>query len=212
MRYVASLESCYLKKIPLIILISLSFFLCHTITHFLLIQLDSFIWDGYVNTEITHCGISRELNLIFCSTSLISPQLWISPTFCFLLSGQTVLLETIYLKSMTLINPMVSHFILDINASQLGSPGGANDKDPSPAPMQEIWDVGWIPGSERSPGGGHGNPLPYSCLENHMGRGARWATVYRVARSWTWLKKLITRAHTGQLFLYFPLAIFEFSK
>ena len=38
---------------------------------------------------------------------------------------------------MTLNNSMVSHFILDINASQLGSPGGANDKDPNP-PMQEI--------------------------------------------------------------------------
>jgi len=120
------------KKIPPIILISLSFFLCHTITHFMLIQLESFIWDGNINTEITHCGISRKLSLIFHSTSLISPQLWISPTFCFLLSGQTVLVEIIYLKNMTLNNPMASHFILDINASQLGSPGGSNSKEPTP--------------------------------------------------------------------------------
>ena len=40
----------------------------------------------------------------------------------------------------------------------------------------------------RSPGGGHGNPLWYSCLENPMDRGAGWATVYRVAKSQTWLK------------------------
>ena len=37
----------------------------------------------------------------------------------------------------------------------------------------------------RSPGGGHGNPLQYSCLENPMDRGAWWATVHSVAQSWT---------------------------
>ena len=40
-----------------------------------------------------------------------------------------------------------------------------------------IRDVGSIPGSERSPGGGHGDPLQYSCLENPMNRGAWQATV-----------------------------------
>ena len=39
------------------------------------------------------------------------------------------------------------------------------------------------PGSGRSPGGGHGNPLQYSCLENMIDRGAWWATVYWVAES-----------------------------
>ena len=43
-------------------------------------------------------------------------------------------------------------------------------------------DAGSIPGSERSPGGGHGNPLRYSCLENPMNRGAWWATVHGVAK------------------------------
>ena len=42
-------------------------------------------------------------------------------------------------------------------------------------------DVGLIPGSGRSPGGEHGNPLQYACLENPMDRGAWWATVHRVA-------------------------------
>ena len=41
-------------------------------------------------------------------------------------------------------------------------------------------DTSLIPGSGRSPGGGHGNPLQYSCLENTMDRGAWWATVHRV--------------------------------
>ena len=41
------------------------------------------------------------------------------------------------------------------------------------------------PGSGRSPGEGNGNPLQYSCLENSMDRGAWWATVHGVAKSWT---------------------------
>ena len=48
-------------------------------------------------------------------------------------------------------------------------------------------DQGSIPGSERSPGEGNGNPLQYSCLWNSMDRGAWWATVHRVAKSQTWL-------------------------
>ena len=49
-------------------------------------------------------------------------------------------------------------------------------------------DLGWIPRSGRSPGGGHGNPLPFSCLENPMDRGAWWATVHGVTKSWIRLK------------------------
>ena len=44
-------------------------------------------------------------------------------------------------------------------------------------------DAGSIPGSERSPGIGSGNPLQYSCLGNSMGRGAWWATVHDIAKS-----------------------------
>ena len=46
-------------------------------------------------------------------------------------------------------------------------------------------DADSIPGSGRFPGGGHGNPLQYSCLENPLDRGAWWATVYRVTKGWT---------------------------
>ena len=45
----------------------------------------------------------------------------------------------------------------------------------------DIRDAGSIPGLGISPGGGHGNPLQYSCLENPTDRGAWWATVHRVA-------------------------------
>ena len=44
-----------------------------------------------------------------------------------------------------------------------------------PANAGDVIDAGSIPGLGRSPGGGHGNPLQYSCLENPMDRGPRWA-------------------------------------
>ena len=51
------------------------------------------------------------------------------------------------------------------------------------ANVGDIRDTGSIPGLGRSPGGGLGNPLQYSCLENPMGRGAWWATVHGIAKS-----------------------------
>ena len=57
--------------------------------------------------------------------------------------------------------------------------------------------VGSILGSGRSPGGGHGNPLQYSCLENPMDREAWQAAVHRAAKSWTRLRCLITHAYKG---------------
>ena len=49
-----------------------------------------------------------------------------------------------------------------------------------PANAGDVRDVDSIPGLGRSPGGGNGNPLQYSCLENLMDRGAYWATAQRV--------------------------------
>ena len=54
-----------------------------------------------------------------------------------------------------------------------------------PASAGEIRDIGSIPGLGRSPGGGHGNALQYSCLENPTDRGAWQATVQGVAKSRT---------------------------
>ena len=63
-----------------------------------------------------------------------------------------------------------------------------------PAHAGDIRDASLIPGSERSPGGGHGNPLQYSCLENLMDREAWRVTMHTVAQSWTGLKRLSTPA------------------
>ena len=54
-----------------------------------------------------------------------------------------------------------------------------------PANAGDLRDEGLIPGLGRSPGGGNGNPLQYSCQENPMDRGAWWATVHVVAKSQT---------------------------
>ena len=66
-------------------------------------------------------------------------------------------------------------------------------KNPS-ASAGDTRDAGSIPGSERSAGGGNGNPLQYSCLGNPLDRGAWWAAVCGVAESqtrlsthWLWL-------------------------
>ena len=60
-------------------------------------------------------------------------------------------------------------------------PGGSDGK-------ASVYDAGYLgssPGLGRSPGEGNGNPLQYYCLENPMDRGPWYATVYRVAKSWT---------------------------
>jgi len=51
-----------------------------------------------------------------------------------------------------------------------------------PANAEDVGDAGSIPGSGRSPGGGHGNRLQYSYLKNPMGRGAWQATVHRITK------------------------------
>ena len=71
--------------------------------------------------------------------------------------------------------------ILGSLMSSLGLPGGSVVKN-APA---NAGDAGLIPGSGRSPGGGNGNPLQYSCLENPMDREGWWATVHAVTKSWT---------------------------
>ena len=64
-----------------------------------------------------------------------------------------------------------------------------------PANARDIRDTGSIPGLERSPGVENGSPLPYSCLENPMDRGAWWAAVHRVTKSRTRLKQLSMHVH-----------------
>ena len=61
----------------------------------------------------------------------------------------------------------------------MGFPGGSDDKESA----CDTGDLSLIPGLGRSSAEGNGNPLQYSCLENPMDRGARWAVVHEVAES-----------------------------
>ena len=73
----------------------------------------------------------------------------------------------------------------------IGLPGGASGKEPT-RQCRKAREMGLIPGLARSPGGGHDNPLHYSCLENPMDRGAWWVTVHRVIKSQKWLNNWTT--------------------
>ena len=68
----------------------------------------------------------------------------------------------------------------------MGFPSGSDSKESA----YNIGDLCLIPGSERFPGGGHDNPLQYSCLENLTDREAWQATVHKVAKTWIKLKRL----------------------
>ena len=67
----------------------------------------------------------------------------------------------------------------------VGFPGGILVKNPL-AKAGDTRDSVLIPGLERSPGEGNGNPLQYSCLENPIDKGVWWAIVHGVAKRWTW--------------------------
>ena len=79
----------------------------------------------------------------------------------------------------------------------MGFPGGSVVKNRS----ANARDMSSIPELGGSPGGGNGNPLQYSCLENSMDRGAWQATVHGVAKSQTWLS---TQESTQLQILLFP--------
>ena len=76
-------------------------------------------------------------------------------------------------------NGIAKSYLILIVVLFSGFPGGSAVKN-LPA---NAGDVGLIPGLERSPGEGDGNPRQYSCLGNSMNRRAWWATVHGVAKS-----------------------------
>ena len=72
--------------------------------------------------------------------------------------------------------------VRELNSRDRHFPGGASGKEPA-CQCRRQKRHGFHPGLGRSPGGGHGNPLQYSCLENPMDRGAWQATVHRITKS-----------------------------
>ena len=99
---------------------------------------------------------------------------------------------------MVLYNPTIIYIYIYILSQVVKNP---------PANVGDIRAVGSIPGSGRSPGEDHGNPLQYSCLENSMDRGAWWPTVHGVAKSWTQLSDFTIGFYTNSesFTSYFPI-------
>ena len=93
---------------------------------------------------------------------------------------------------------MEAHVRLTLNIVIRGSQVALVVKNP-PANAGDKRDVGLIPELGRSPGGGHGNPLQYSCLGNPRDREAWQPTVHGVAWSQTCLKRLSTHCDEGQV-------------
>ena len=84
------------------------------------------------------------------------------------------------LEELTLMSSVSNYVVVTI---LLGFPGGAGSKEPT-CQLRRLKRLRFDPWVRRSPGGEHGNPLQYSYLENPMDRGASWATVHRVTKSW----------------------------
>ena len=76
---------------------------------------------------------------------------------------------------------MTCHISVSLFFLSMGFPGGSAGKEST----CNTGDLGSIPGLGRSPGGGCGNPLQYSCLEDPMDRGTWQAAVHGVTKSWT---------------------------
>ena len=73
-------------------------------------------------------------------------------------------------------------------------------------------DMGSIPGSGRTPRGGNGNSLQYSCLENPMNWGARWTTIHGVAKSWIWLSDQTTTIKNLRMWPYLEIRFLQLVK
>ena len=99
-------------------------------------------------------------------------------------------LQTIYLQSCTLSS---CYWLLSLFIRLWASCVALVVKNLC-ANVGDIREEGSIPGSRRSLGRGHDNPLQYSWLENPMNRRAYWAIVHSVPKSWTWLKQLCMHA------------------
>ena len=84
-----------------------------------------------------------------------------------------------------------------------GFPGGSVVKN-LPANAGDTADIGLIPGMGRSPGGGNGNPLQYSCWKNPMDRGAWWVTVHGV------VERLDCAAEHTHIHMHIPLFLYPF--
>ena len=126
-------------------------------------------------------------------------QVWPSPGNSYLQIPPGILSKNI-LYERSIINHFLFVYSDCINPS-LGFLVALMVKNP-PSNAGDIRKAGWILGSGRSPGGGHGNLLQHSYPENPMDRVAWWATVHGLTKCQTWLKQLSWHACNPLLSCY----------
>ena len=97
-----------------------------------------------------------------------------------------LILERLDFRSKNIIRDTEAHLIKQ-SPHLWVFPGGGGGKEPA-CKRRRHERPRFYPALGRLPGGGHGNPLQHSCLENLMDRGAWWTIVHRVTKSWTHLK------------------------
>ena len=108
---------------------------------------------------------------------------YIFSSSCFSFSG--LLQNTEYSSLCYTVGPCLLYMLYIVIQRSAAASQVALVVNNPPANAGDIRDLNLIPGLGRSLRGGHGNPLQHSCLENPLDRGAWWATVHRVAKSWT---------------------------
>ena len=110
---------------------------------------------------------------------------WLLGSSCFLAMWKCApsVVRPSHLKKIVIWKNIIKfiYFILFFSVLVRWLPRWLSSKE-SACHAEDAGDLGSTPGWRRSPGGGHDNPLQYSCLENPMDRGAWWAIVHRVTR------------------------------
>ena len=152
----------------------------------------------------THTHLYLYIYVLCCASSLSHVPLFSSPwtvaTQASLSMGilQTRILEWVTIPSSRASSQPRDQTQVSFIAAELITTEGKPREiiENQPANVGGVMDVGLIPGLGRCPGGGHGNPLQYSCLENPMDRGAWRATVHRITKSRTQLKRLGMHSHS----------------
>ena len=139
------------------------------------------VWSSHTIALTRRTFVGKVMSLLFNMLSRLVIA-FLPKSKCLLISWHmsptAVILEPLKIKSLTvsIVSPSICHEVMGFPCSPVGKESACSSGD-----------LGSIPGLGRSPGEGNGNPLQYPCLENLIGRGAWWAVVHRVAKSWAQL-------------------------
>ena len=136
----------------------------------------SYLWQLYIPygmvLYIPYIMSLLVIYFIYSTVYLLIPNSWFIPPLPFPLCFNHKFAFYVYGSN---------SFLINIHTPKMGFPGCSDAKEST----HNAGDLGSISGLVRSPGGWHGNSLQYSCLENPKDRGAWWATVNSIAKSWT---------------------------